>query len=187
LGCLGVGHETAEGFYRSFGFSDPKFNMIDLMTQLAQRNYPASLTYKPDLVFVRNYFSPDSVSYNMLVDNLFIMGNVGISLRSGLREVSSVENINPEVIAEDNGLILQAFPNPFSDLLNISVFSKENIHGVLEVYDIMGQKIYSDNITVSKDNTISRSLPLNSISSGIYTISLLTDESYQNIKVVKVK
>lgn len=185
--CLSVDGPRAEGFYRTFGFSDPKFNMIDLMSQLAQRNYPASLAYSPDLVFVKAHFNVDSVSYNMLVDNLFIMGNVGMSLRSGLREVSSVENNNPEVIPEDNGLILQVYPNPFSDLLNISVFSKENIYGVLEVYDIMGQKIYSDNITVSKDNTISRSLPLNSISSGIYTISLLTDESYQNIKVVKVK
>jgi hypothetical protein len=187
IACLGVGREMAEGFYRSFGFSDPKFNIVDLMSQLAQRNYPASLAYSPDLIFVKDHFTADSVSYNMLIDNKFIMGNVGFNLRSGLREVSSVENNDPKVIAEDNGLILQAYPNPFSDLLNISVFSKENMHGVLEVYDIMGQKIYSENITVSKDNTISRSLPLNSISSGIYTISLLTDESYQNIKVVKVK
>lgn len=185
--CLSVDGPRAEGFYRDFGFSDPKFNIVDLMSQLAHTNYPAMVNYNPDLVFVKNYSNLDSVSYNLLVDNKFIMGNVGFKLSSGLRDRSSVDNIEAKVIAEDKVLILQAYPNPFSDMLNISVFSKENIHGVLEVYDIMGQKIYSDNITVFKDNVISRSLPLNSISSGIYTIILLTDESYQNIKVVKVK
>lgn len=129
----------------------------------------------------------DSVSYNLLVDNKFIMGNVGFKLSSGLRDRSSVDNIEAKVIAEDNGLILQAYPNPFSEQLNISVSSKENIHGVLEVYDIMGQKIYTEDITVEKDNIINRSLQMNNISSGIYTISLLTNESIQNIKVLKVK
>jgi hypothetical protein len=187
FGCLGVDREFAEGFYRTFGFSDPKFNIVDLMTLLPQRNYPVSFVYNPGLVFVKDYFSEDSVSYIMLVDNKFIMGNVGLRIRSGMPIISSVENINTDTSLIDRGVVFKAYPNPFSDQLNVSIFSKGKIEGVLEVHSIMGQRIYSENIEIRENTTTNKTLPLNRLSSGVYTISFVSDDKNQNIKVVKVR
>lgn len=71
---------------------------------------------------------------------------------------------------------LSLYPNPASDLLNASLFNDRNSNGTLSIYDLSGRELYKKEVVLlSGLNTFQ--IPLSSISSGIYLLRILTNES----------
>jgi len=90
-------------------------------------------------------------------------------------------------LALDIGLSLQeeeyfefkVYPNPASDILNIQIPSA-NEFTTLRVYDILGKKVLELDITET-----SKQLDISSMSSGVYMMSIQSNESSATFKLIK--
>ncbi|MBI3134784.1 MAG: T9SS type A sorting domain-containing protein [Bacteroidetes bacterium] len=79
---------------------------------------------------------------------------------------------------ENNGLVV--FPNPVSDHLTVQISAVEN--GVIEVFDLQGKLLFSQNIGNYSGNYI---LDMNSYEDGVYMIRVSSDNNMQEVRIVK--
>ena len=71
-------------------------------------------------------------------------------------------------------LTLNVFPNPANNVLNYSAQATNNGRTTLEMFDINGSKVYSENVTVFGNQT--GSIDISHLSTGIYCLKLSTSE-----------
>lgn len=82
-------------------------------------------------------------------------------------------------------LIVNCFPNPTSDIVNLS-FNKSLSSININITDIQGKLVFNKTI----NNIISNGqtqLDLSKLQNGIYLISVVTDGRYQTFKIIKAK
>jgi hypothetical protein len=85
---------------------------------------------------------------------------------------------NPSLgISDFNSSNFEVYPNPVSDILNISY--NKNVTGVA-VYNLIGQEVLSQTSTA----TISK-IDMSSLSNGIYMVRVTADNQVKTIKVIK--
>lgn len=78
---------------------------------------------------------------------------------------------------------VSVWPNPSSGTFNISYSVQGNAKGILEVYNMLGQKVFSRIVsTNSETTTVSVTLPSN-LSSGFYTYRLLFEGRQSSGKI----
>ena len=82
---------------------------------------------------------------------------------------------------------LSAYPNPFSEILNILFTSDETSAAQLNIYDITGRKIYTyENFPVNISTELQTSQMFqSSLASGIYFVEVLQGDKRKIIKVVR--
>jgi hypothetical protein len=80
-----------------------------------------------------------------------------------------------------------AYPNPFSDTINIRINTQyPNIPLTYSIYDILGRNIYEKTITdVSETNNLSISNDDLHLISGIYFLKIKHNNQQQTVKIVK--
>jgi len=84
-----------------------------------------------------------------------------------------------------NTLELKAYPNPLSDG-NLSLSFKSNDTNVsIDIYDVLGNRVYSEKVETQKDNNYTHKLNLNNISNGVYIITIGNSNSYTPYKLIK--
>jgi len=70
-------------------------------------------------------------------------------------------------------------PNPGRDKLNLKL-SKLNNNTIIEVFDVLGKKIYADRV-----NTITKTVNVSQWNNGVYLVRLTTDSGTQTKRFVK--
>lgn len=100
---------------------------------------------------------------------------------NGLEKLSKIIAIRRGVEADE---VIQVFPLPFRDHINL-LFKKEGIQNALvKIYNLKGQLIYSEEIHA--EGVLFRlSLDNQSISTGVYMLSIETDGMIINHKLLK--
>lgn len=90
-----------------------------------------------------------------------------------------VFNLSDEVLAVNNAIASQVslYPNPVNNVLNVSIPSSIQIEGAT-MYDILGK---GTQVEISANNTINTS----SLASGVYLLSINTNEGNITKKIVK--
>ncbi|HLG34935.1 MAG TPA: SBBP repeat-containing protein [Bacteroidia bacterium] len=76
------------------------------------------------------------------------------------------------------------FPNPGGGLFTITASNLEEKNVNLQVYDLLGRKIYDEKIKVN-DNRIVKKLNLTSEASGIYLVRISTNDISMTGKIIK--
>jgi hypothetical protein len=84
-----------------------------------------------------------------------------------------------------NNVDLKVFPNPFGDKVTFEFTSYYDAHAVLEVHNILGQKVITLMDRVVKEGVLNRIeyQPLDQLR-GIYTYRLMLDNTIQTGKIV---
>jgi hypothetical protein len=101
---------------------------------------------------------------------------------NGKYQYSSV--INP-IIACNNAAALTVLPNPFTDRLNINFTAQNTGYAFISITDATGKQMNNLKVAVqSGDNNISLS-NLADLSSGLYIITVRTDEKIFTQKLIK--
>jgi len=90
---------------------------------------------------------------------------------------TSVQNL------EDLGLQFEVFPNPAGDYLNISLRNETAREGVLSLYNVNGQTLIQQAVTI---NQLAQVLPLNveNMAAGFYFVKVQTNEGIAVKKII---
>ena len=92
---------------------------------------------------------------------------------SSLKDATSFNN-------EEKDLLLQPYPNPFSNEINITI-SEANLDLNIQFYDINGRVVYSENINSGNGNITL----LPDVKKGIYFMKVTSPEETQTFRIVK--
>ena len=86
------------------------------------------------------------------------------------------------VLSTKDNKLANAFsisPNPGNDRLNLKL-SKLNSNATVEVFDVLGKKIYVDKV-----NAITKTVNVSQWNNGVYLVRLTTDSGTQTKRFVK--
>jgi hypothetical protein len=111
------------------------------------------------IIFDMQADSPNDLSGYFVVDDLSLGAN------SGIADIPFVKNLN-------------AWPNPVSDLLNVTFTSGHNSNVFLDVIDMQGRIIKTtEGIKVFTDNKIEMQIDVATLEAGIYFYRITDGES----------
>ncbi len=83
----------------------------------------------------------------------------------------------------DANMLLIAYPAPFNDKINIIAEFDNQTSGTIEISNLIGQKVYSEKFSNLKN--IDKPLYLNNISSGIYILTIYTNQGAISQTIIK--
>jgi len=186
--CLSTRDTEIDNFYRNFAFTNPEFYLDELLEGLVNNNYPMSYIYNSAIIFNQNEFNTaDTIVYEVFVDNKFTMGQIempiNVSPQSNNQNKINIKLNNSNTLA---ALQLLAYPNPFSKELYIKIESKEKMDGIIEIYNTMGQQVYSREVLINNSSN-KKLTEISGLQPGIYNIVLRTKKGDANIKIIKVE
>lgn len=81
----------------------------------------------------------------------------------------------------DNNVAIKTYPNPTVDVLNIPVGDRSGL-ATIEIYDIAGKLVISDNVTIVNNQTLT--LDVSKLSSGSYAGKMIFEDGTANFNVV---
>lgn len=154
--------------YGSSGSTLATSQLSGTSTETIIRNTASTSSY-----FVQVY-PYSSTGFNANVCYRLRVNTSSSSFRTGSAEETAEGNINLEKMAAIDGINL--YPNPTSDVLNLSFFMENESNVNIEVVDLMGKMIYSGvfNGTEGFNKT---ELSTASMSNGIYLMRITQDQS----------
>jgi uncharacterized surface protein with fasciclin (FAS1) repeats len=111
----------------------------------------------------------------------------GIVVSNGCASFDNVSfKIEDDITTPDEIFSANAFPNPFSDKLNIELNSAETDENAsIQVRNYLGQIVYSENVRVKAGNNIIHPISLVNNERGIYVVSVTTSTATENFKLIK--
>ena len=94
--------------------------------------------------------------------------------------------ISDDVSTPDEIVSLNAFPNPFSNVVTIEISTGENDNTALvEVSNYLGQQVSSERINVASASQTLHNVNARDLQKGIYFITVTTNSSKETLKVIK--
>jgi len=105
------------------------------------------------------------------------MYNITLKAINDCGENSAIQSINVVITSIQDNLsdnYLQVFPNPNNGIFEIKISSNENKDLQLNIFNIEGRKILSDNIKCINNET-SKSIDLSKFEKGIYHLEVISD------------
>ena len=105
-----------------------------------------------------------------------IFGSSGVQARSSVTEFQSEPEINTNF--ETNVLV---YPNPSSSIFNIDLTNVEQKFNEVTIYNILGEKVFSEKILPKELNAIN----LSNLANGYYLAKLFNDNEIVTIKLIK--
>lgn len=160
--------------------------LVNDVTQISPTYNPATASSDP---FVTHYLNLDAYagskftvtfeSRNISKDTvIFVMDN------AYLDNVKFMQHSDAGISQTDLSSLIQVYPNPVSDNLNINYFAPEKQQTIISLFDVQGKEILKQSDeTLAGENHFS--LNLSSLSSGIYFLSLETETGIFKTKIVK--
>ena len=89
-----------------------------------------------------------------------------------------------EVGIVDNTLSnMKLYPNPATDNVNILIASKENANAQLNIFNLMGQLVYSENVAVAEGNNLVR-VSTSNLQAGVYMVNIKTNAGTSTQKLI---
>ncbi len=150
-----------ETFKPNTASSDPFSNRIINLSQ-----YIGNIL---EVTFETRNIAADTLGFtldNAYLDNLHFIINSGEKIEEN--------NTNSQI---------SLFPNPSSGLVTLVYTNDDNENSIIDVYDIAGRIIYSQNTTITNGQNVI-SLNLKNISDGIYFVSLKVGKSEHREKLI---
>ncbi len=95
--------------------------------------------------------------------------------------INSIDN------SEINKFVLNTFPNPFSEIINISFNINKYIRIIITLNDIYGRKLIQIQDKFYQAGSHVIELVENNLPSGIYLVKVETDDFIEYRKVMKMK
>lgn len=105
-----------------------------------------------------------------------ISGSAGVQARSNVTEFQSEPEIDTNF--ETNVLI---YPNPSADIFNIDLTNVEQKYDEVTIYSILGDKVFSAEVSRKELNTIN----LSHLANGYYFAKLFSENGNTTIKLIK--
>ncbi|HNQ67363.1 MAG TPA: T9SS type A sorting domain-containing protein [Bacteroidales bacterium] len=109
------------------------------------------------------------------------MNPVSISVSDGLLTVSldfEIEVLNSSEIVENSVSNIEVYPNPFDNILNVTINSNEGFY--CEIFDLGNRLVYKE-----KMETNSSAFDLSYLPAGIYILKFHTEFDVKVIRIVK--
>ena len=78
---------------------------------------------------------------------------------------------------------MKMYPNPASDLVNVTFSSEESANAVLSVMNLMGQTVYTENVDIHEGYNMVK-VPVNNFRSGVYMVNLKTNKGTSTQKLI---
>lgn len=138
-------------------------------------NYIKKLKLQPDgkIIVGGNFLTFNGLSATNITR---IFGNAGLQQRSSIVEYQSEPEINTNF--ESNVIV---YPNPSSTIFNFDLTQVEQKYKEIIVYNILGEKVFSSEITPQELNSIN----LSHLANGYYLARLFNDNENTTIKIIK--
>lgn len=137
-------------------------------TETITRNTTATNSY-----FVQVY-PYSSSAFNKNVCYRLRVNTSGTAFRQGVSEEYTEGNINPEKMAAIDGIVL--YPNPSSDIVNLSFFMENESRVQVEVIDMLGKAVYSTTFAGSQGFNKTE-FGISDLTNGIYFVRLIQNET----------
>ena len=78
---------------------------------------------------------------------------------------------------------MKLYPNPATDNVNILIASKENANAQLNIFNLMGQLVYSENVAVAEGNNLVR-VSTSNLQAGVYMVNIKTNAGTSTQKLI---
>ena len=78
---------------------------------------------------------------------------------------------------------MKLYPNPATDNVNILIASKENANAQLNIFHLMGQLVYSENVAVAEGNNLVR-VSTSNLQAGVYMVNIKTNAGTSTQKLI---
>lgn len=111
---------------------------------------------------------------------------IELDLKNGINSIEietdkSCQGVFKEVVMYSGSVV--ASPNPFKDFLQIHLGNDQSVMANVHVYNVAGLAVLSS-VVNSKNSMVS--IDTSTIPSGVYMVSVKTDEIHKNIKMLKI-
>lgn len=90
---------------------------------------------------------------------------------------------NAEGIKDNTLSELKLYPNPASNNVTIQLMSKETSNATLKVTNIMGQVVYTENVSVETGNN-QHTINVSSFGAGFYLVNIYTNAGSTTQKLI---
>lgn len=102
-------------------------------------------------------------------------------------EGARLDNSNGDGDCDDDSVICNvvAFPNPTQDFVNLTYFAHYNLEANISLYDVMGQRLNSQNM-IGEKGTNYVQLDLTSYTKGVYYVQVQMRGVTKIVKVIKL-
>jgi len=160
----------------SIAVKDPFYLII--VGETASSDYPAldvSLQFGPDVYYDGTF---NGGTADAQIANFF--GACSPCLKLG--------EANGEVTGEDSEVmgnsLFKLYPNPNNGRLTIEIGTEESQRFTIEIYDLMGKKVYAEALTFSASVNSQKEMNLSRLGSGIYLVQVMTGNTVYNRKLI---
>jgi uncharacterized surface protein with fasciclin (FAS1) repeats len=111
----------------------------------------------------------------------------GIVVSNGCASFENIsQKIEDNISTPDEILSVNAYPNPFTDILNIALTSAENDENAhIQIRNYLGQIVYSEKLSLEPGKDVIHPVSLVNNERGIYLVSVSTNSSTENFKLIK--
>jgi uncharacterized surface protein with fasciclin (FAS1) repeats len=111
----------------------------------------------------------------------------GIVVSNGCASFENIsQKIEDNISTPDEILSVNAYPNPFTDILNIALTSAENDENAhIQIRNYLGQIVYSEKLSLESGKDVIHPVSLVNNERGIYLVSVSTNSSTENFKLIK--
>lgn len=169
---------------------------IDLSAFMGER---VTIRYRFGSLFYDNDFVPNKIYDGWFIDDVEFLdlqryqseacatsaqGDNVCAMAEAGGTVVEVGGLNTSVQdLEDLGLQFEVFPNPAGDYVNISLRNEVVREGVLSLYNVSGQTLIQQTVTI---NQFAQVLPLNveNMAAGFYFVKIQTNEGIAVKKII---
>lgn len=134
--------------------------------QLATINFTYVNTMTPDTLFV--LFSSSSLDGNPKAGSILWIDDVSVTLTTGIEQLLDEESI------------VSIYPNPSNGIITINQVANNNKPLTIEVYNVLGEKIYADTGIKTK----SFELNIADKPNGVYIVKLIDGEKTISKRII---
>lgn len=110
----------------------------------------------------------DGCNAKLILDDFYYSGSNGSGGQAPLQKVSAIKNV------DKNAASLSVFPNPANSNLNVRIQSETNESGNVEVYNMTGEKVISQNDIALNEGTNAVALNIQNLTTGNYIVTVKT-------------
>lgn len=150
----------------------------------------SSVNYKDAQYLYSWYFNGNEVSKSpYIICNQFGSGSYSLVINyNGCTDTSNTTDIVCTVPTNDigNSIYFMVYPNPTTNVINISGINLSSGEFRIEAYNVLGQKLEEKRILSSND-ILDSYLDMSSYASGIYTVAVYSETYRQVFKVYKIE
>ncbi|MBI4646825.1 MAG: PKD domain-containing protein [Bacteroidia bacterium] len=137
-----------------------------------------------ELVIVFPSDTTPNPTHTYLIDGTYTVMFIAINECGGDTAYAQITVIGTGIITNNNCNHISYYPNPVNDILNITItsFSPEKFN--IELYNIVGTKIYSGIIPISQGK-VTRQIGLNTLCAGVYYLKIYSGFETKTYKIIK--